>query len=166
MKKPGYREMLRDRCPKVVNYALKWQKAKEVWIEHVYRRSIGIYVHKDNRNNATRIILGIGNGKTYNFDFDKTIDWDNLTDEEKVYWERVSSWVKWFMKYYQCIENTYNISKKKGKDDFDIQIEIIQSYLSWLLPSPNCTQEEKEAKYQYVDNLAEFLMRCIEGKIK
>lgn len=29
MKKPGYREMLRDRCPKMVDYALKWQKSKE-----------------------------------------------------------------------------------------------------------------------------------------
>ena len=166
MKKSGYREMLRDRCPKVVNYALKWQKAKEKWIEHVYHNSISFYVSRDNRNNATHIILGIKKGKVKNFEFDKTIDWDNLTSEEKVYWERVSSWVNWFMTYYQYIENMYDISKKNGKDDFSIQIEIIQSYLSWLLPSPNCTQEEKEAKYQYVDNLAEFLTQCIEGKIK
>lgn len=166
MKKLGYREMLRDRCPKIVNYALKWRKAKEAWIEHVYSNFIGIYVNKDNRNNATRLALGIVNGKMNNFDFDKTVNWDDLTDEEKIHWERVSSWVKWFMKNYQYVENTYDISKKKGKDDFDIQIEIIQTHLSWLLPSPNCTQEEKEAKYQYVDNLAEFLMRCIEGKIK
>ena len=36
MKKQGYKEMLRDRCPEVVNFALKWCKAKERWINHVY----------------------------------------------------------------------------------------------------------------------------------
>ena len=162
----GYREMLRDRCPKVVNYALKWQKAKDAWIHHAYKSFIKIYKDKDQRNNATRIVLGMENGVVKNFDFHKTIDWDNLSDFGINYWERVETWVKWFMKNYSYIENIYDISKKKGKDDFDIQIEIINSYLSWLLPSPNCTQEEKEAKYQYVDNLAEYLMQCIEGKIK
>ena len=42
MKKLGYKEMLRDRCPKMVNYALKWRKAKEKWIDHVYSNFIGI----------------------------------------------------------------------------------------------------------------------------
>jgi hypothetical protein len=166
MKKQGYREILRDRCPKIVNYALKWQKAKDAWIEHVYRNFIGIYVNKDDRNNATRIALGLKDGKTKNFNFDKTIDWDNLSHEGTIYWKRVSSWIKWFQKNFSYIENTYEISKKKGKDDFDIQIEFINNYLSWLLPSSNCTKEEKEAKYQYVDNLAEFLMKCVEGNIK
>lgn len=166
MKKPGYREMLRDRCPKVVNYALKWQKAKEKWIDHAYNSFVKIYVDKDQRNRTTRILLGIEDEKHPHFDFNKTIDWDNLTPKEKTYWMRVLGWVKWFSKRYAHIESAYKISKTKGKDDFDIQIEIIRDYLSWLLPSDKCTKEEKEAKYQYVDNLAEFLMRCIEGKIK
>ena len=148
MVKQGYRSILRDRCPRVVNYALKWQKAKDAWIEHVYRNFIGIYVKKDDRNNATRIALGLKDGKTKNFNFDKTIDWDNLSHEGTIYWKRVSSWVEWFQKNFSYIENTYEISKKKGKDDFDIQIEFINNYLSWLLPSSNCTKEEKEAKYQ------------------
>lgn len=164
--KKGYREMLRSRCPKVVNYALKWKKAKSAWIEHTYTNFIRIYCDKDQRNNAVRIVLGIKNGKVKNFDFRKSIDWDNLNPKDTQYWENVSSWVEWFVNKYSYIENVYDISKKNGKDDFDIQIEIIQNYLSWLLPSPQCTQEEKEAKYQYVDDLAEFLMRCIEGKIK
>ena len=163
MKKPRYREMLRDRCPKVVNYALKWHKAKDKWIDHVYKNFIGIYVDKDQRNNATRVCLGIS-GKYYDFDFYKTICWDNLTPKEKTYWMRIYGWVKWFQKQYAPIENAYNISKQQGKDDFDIQIEIIRTYLSWLLPSENCTKEDKEAKYKYVDDLAEFLMQCIEGK--
>ena len=156
--------MLRDRCPKVVNYALKWQKAKEKWIEHVYSNFIGIYVSKDQRNNATRIALGIEDEKRPHFEFESTIDWDNLSDEEFKYWKRVQSWVIWFQKCYWCIENMYDVSKKKGANYFDIEVEIIRTYLSWLLPSSNCTQEEKEAKYQYADNFAEFLMECIEGK--
>ena len=36
----GYKGMLRDRCPQVVNYALKWQKAKERWINHTYDKFI------------------------------------------------------------------------------------------------------------------------------
>lgn len=162
--KKGYREMLRDRCPKVVNYALKWQKSKDKWIDHVYRNFIGIYVDKDQRNNATHLCLGIKDGKVTDFDFEKTICWENLTPKQKTYWMRVLGWVKWFQKKYAFIENTYNISKQQGKDDFDIQIEFIKNYLSWLLPSENCTVEEKEAKYEYVDKLAEFLMQCIEGK--
>ena len=100
MKKPGYREMLRDRCPKVVNYALKWCKAKEKWIDHVYFNFIRIYTEKDQRNNATRIALGISEGNQYNFDFEKTIDWDNLTPKEKSYWIKINGWVKWFTKHY------------------------------------------------------------------
>lgn len=174
----GYKEMLRDRCPRTVNYALKWQKAKDKWIDHAYTyfiKLLGDEVNnkgnivrsaKDNKRHVINLLLGIKKGNRTSFDFSKSIDWDNLTDEETVYWKRVSSWVTWFKKNYVFIENTYNISKEKGKDDFDIQIEFIQTYLSWLLPSSDCTQEEKEAKYKYVDRLAEFLMQCIEGKIK
>ena len=121
---------------------------------------------KDSKRHVINLLLGIKKGKQTSFDFSKSIDWDNLTDEELEYWKRVSSWVTWFRKNYVFVENTYNTSKQKGKDDFDIQIEFIQTYLSWLLPSSDCTQEEKEAKYKYVDRLAEFLMQCIEGKIK
>lgn len=163
--KKGYKEMLRDRCPKVVNYALKWQKAKEKWIEHVYTNFISIYVDKDQRNRATRIVLGIADEGKYKFDFNKTIDWDNLTPKEKSYWMRISGWVMWFCDRYAYIENAYNILKEKGKDNFEIQVEIIKDYLSWLLPNKSCTKEVQEAKYKYADDLASFLINCIEGKI-
>lgn len=165
MKKPGYREMLRDRCPKVVDYALKWQKAKDAWIEHVYHNFIGIYVAKDNRNNATRIALGIVDGKIKNFEFDKTINWDDLTDEETTYWKRVSSWVEWFRTNYAYIENMYDTSKKVGKDEEDIKIEIIIHWLGWLMPDKDNTEEESQAKYQYIDKLVDYLIKCFERKI-
>ena len=176
MKKLGYREMLRDRCPKIVNYALKWQKAKEKWIDHTYEHFIKLIENEysidnklirkapENKKIIIRALLGIVKGKTKNFTFEKTIDWDNLTDIEKSYWIRVSSWVKWFGTNYAYIENAYDISKKIGKDEESIKIEIINSYLSWLMPSNTASTEEKYAKYQYVDNFVNYLVRCFEGK--
>lgn len=164
MKSTGYKEMLRDRCPQVVNYALKWQKAKERWINHAYNQFIKIYCNNEERKHTTRIILGIA--KFYrNFEFDKSIDWENLTPEEETYWKRVSSWVRWFTERYAYIENTYQISKKCGKDDFTTKVELINLYLSALLPDEDADPEEKQAKYQYVDNLVEFLIKCFDGRI-
>lgn len=175
MKKLGYREMLRDRCPRVVDYALKWQKAKERWIDHVYNcfiKFIGeeslndkvIHSAKENKNSIARTVLGIVKGKTKNFDFDKTIDWDNLSDEEKIAWQKVSVWVKWFRTNYAYIENTYDISKKVGKDELTIKIEIINTYLSWLMPDDTDSDEIKQAKYNYVDNFVNYLIRCFSEK--
>jgi hypothetical protein len=156
--------MLRDRCPEVVNYALKWQKAKERWIDHAYANFIKFYVKKEDRYNATRIVLGIA--KFYrNFDFEKSIEWDNLTKEEHEYWKRVSSWVRWFMQNYAYIENMYSISKQAGKSDMKIKVDIICCYLSDLLPDENATNEEKQAKYEYVDKLVNFLIDCFEKRI-
>lgn len=155
----GYKGMLRDRCPKVVDYALKWQKAKERWIDHAYANFIKFYVQKQERYNATRIVLGIA--KYYrNFNFDKSIEWENLTKEETIYWKRVSSWVRWFMKNYAYIENLYSTSCKAGKDEMEIKIQIVNGYLSTLLPSDDESEESKQAKYEYVDRLVEFLIEC------
>lgn len=164
MRNAGYKGMLRDRCPEVVNYALKWQKAKERWIDHAYINFIKFYVDNKEKYHTTRIILGIA--KFYrNFNFDKSIDWENLTQEEDIYWKRVSSWVRWFMKNYAYIENMYNISKQTGKDEMSIKIEIIRSYLSELLPDKNATEEEAQAKYEYIDKLVNFLINCFEKRI-
>lgn len=156
--------MLRNRCPDVVSYALKWQKAKERWIDHAYTNFIKFYVDNNEKKHTARIILGIA--KFYrNFDFDKSIDWDNLMPEEKAYWERVSSWVSWFRREYAFIENAYEISRKCGKDEFSIKVEIINNHLSALLPTSLDDEEVKQAKYAYVDKLVDFLIDCCEGRI-
>lgn len=163
-KSTGYKGMLRDRCPTIVNYALKWQKSKERWVEHAYQNFIRIYVDNNERNHATRITLGIA--KYFrNFDFDKSIDWENLTKEEEQQWKRISSWVWWFTKNYAYIENMYNISKQSGKDEQQIKVEIIIKWLKPLLPDNDATEEEKQAKYTYVDKLVDFLIKCFEGNI-
>ena len=164
MRNSGYKGMLRDRCPEVVNYALKWQKAKERWINHAYVNFIKFYVDNKERYHTTRIILGLA--KFYrNFDFNKSIDWENLTEEETKYWKRVSSWVRWFMKNHAYIENLYSISRQAGKDEMEIKIQIINSYLSTLLPTKEDSNEEKRAKYEYVDKLVNFLIDCFEKRI-
>lgn len=163
-KSTGYKAMLRDRCPKVVDCALKWQKAKERWVDHAYNGFIKIYADKKERYHTTRIILGIA--KFYrNFEFDKSIDWDNLSEEEKVYWERISSWVKWFQKKYAYMENAYIISRQNGKDEFDIKVELIHDYLGALLPSKDESENEKQAKYKYVDKLVDHLIKYFKGSI-
>lgn len=174
MKKLGYREMLRDRCPKAVDDALKWQKAKDKWVEHTYCHFVRIVGDKyssenkllqkapENKKEIVRAILGIVKGKPKNFVFDKSIDWDNLTDEERVFWKRVSSWVSWFSSEYAYIQNAYNNSRKIGKDEMSIKVEIINGYLNAFMPSKNADEEEKQAKYAYVDRLVNYLIRCLE----
>lgn len=95
--------MLRDRCPAVIDLALRWCKAKTKWLDHVYQHFINIYVLKEERYEATRIILGIS-GKYRNFNFEKTIDWDNIDSEEEEYWKTILGWVNWFRNRHAAIE--------------------------------------------------------------
>lgn len=161
-KSTGYKEMLRDRCPKVVDFALKWCHAKERWIDHAYTNFIKIYVDSNERKHTTRIILGIA--KYYrNFVFDKSINWDDLTKEDESYWKWVSGWVRWFTEKFAYIENTYNISRSVGKSQFDCKVEIIQKYLSDELPKDDDEDEVKEEKYAYVNKLVDYLVKCVEN---
>ena len=154
----GYKGMLRDRCPATTNYALKWQKAKERWINHTYRNFIRIFCDKEERDRVTRIILG---GKNNNdFEFKKSIDWDNLSDEERSYWERVVTWIDWFDANYSVIKAEYKSSLEKGVDEFTIKVNIINNHLSDLLPDKQAEEDEKQAKYEYVDKLVDYLIKC------
>lgn len=160
MVKTGYKEMLRDRCPLVVSWALKWCKAKTRWVDHCYTKFIGVYKSNDERHEATCICLGIS-GKYRNFDFHKTVDWDNLTQEEKTYWNYVEFWVKWFQQTVQFVNDTYNLSRDKGMNDFDIKVKIISTYLRSFLPTDKDTEEAKESKYKLADDLADYLLECL-----
>lgn len=124
----SYKEMLRDRVPLFVDLALKWCKAKEIWINHVYNNFINIYVEKDQRYHATRIVLGISS-KYRNFDFNKTIAWDNLTDEEKESWESVETWVSWFSIYGQTIIDKYKEILPSYKTEADAIFYIVNEVI-------------------------------------
>ena len=160
MVKTGYKEMLRDRCPTVVDWALKWCKAKTRWIDHCYEKFIGIYKSNDERYEATRICLGIS-GKYRNFDFHKTVDWDNLTEDETKYWNYVESWVKWFRETMLFIEEEYKLTRKKGMSDFDIKVKLINTFLRSFLPADTDSEETKESKYKLVDNLVDYITECL-----
>lgn len=111
--------MIRDRCPKVVDIALKWCKAKERWIDHVYKNFVNPLLYEividsngktklvrstnEVRKNAVRCVLGIAD-RNRNFDFYKTICWENLDDDEVKYWESIYSWVNWFQAWDLIIQ--------------------------------------------------------------
>lgn len=131
----GYKNMLRDRVPQTVNMALKFCKVKERWLEHVYKSEICVYPIKDKQNRyaTTRMILGISKHER-NFDFHKSIDWDNITPGERTYWARIEAWVNWFTRKYMYIKNTYDISLSCGKNEDSIKETIIHEYLWQLSP--------------------------------
>lgn len=114
--------MLRDRCPEVVDLALKWCQAKTKWIDHVYSNFIGIYISKDERYEATRIVLGLQK-KDRNFSFEKTIHWDSLTKEQFKEWTYVKGWVDWFTANHLDMQQYY---KTNGRE------ALIEQYLSTL----------------------------------
>ena len=123
--------MLRDRVPLTVDLALKWCKAKQRWIDHTYDSFINIYKDKKERKNSTRIILGISKHE-HQMNFHKSIDWDQLTKDEKDYWNIVERWVNWFKQIYSYISNDYDTSLVIGKDINTFKSEIISKYLTSL----------------------------------
>lgn len=165
--KTGYKEMLRDRCPETVDFALKWCNAKTRWVEHAYKNFIKIYVAKDERKRATRITLGIA--KYYrNFVFDKSINWDDLTDDEANYWYEISKTVKWFTTNFAYVKNTCEISLSKGCDDIECKVDIISYYLSERLPDAKLLMEDRNAydkQMLEVDKFADYLLKCVKQSL-
>ena len=143
----SYKKMLRDRTPQVVDMALKWCKAKECWLNHVYDHFINIYAEKEMRYEATRIVLGIS-GKYHNFDFEKTIDWENLDDKDKESWQSIADWVKWFQTELMVIEQTYKLYKN----------EYNRTELEMFIVDRHIDTEDSELAYKLVkfilDNLS------------
>lgn len=156
--------MLRDRVPRMVNLALKWCKCKEKWLDHVYKNWIWMYSSKDMRNNVTRDLLGLDvHGKPTNFNFEDTILWDNLTEEETNYWKGISAWVSWFRKQYQYVENTYTVSLQTGHSISEIKLEIMQDYLSDMCPTSEDSAEVREQKNKNINNFVDFLIESFEN---
>ena len=151
--------MLRDRCPKVVSLALKYCKAKETWLDHVYKSWIWIYQSKEERLEATKTLLG---NKSKPFCFEDTIDWENLNDEQKAYWKGISGKVSWFQNKYAYIQNAYSISKSKGYKIEDIKYEIMLSFMLEMCPSSQDSAETKKKKNKEVNELADFLINSFE----
>jgi hypothetical protein len=158
----GYKQMLRDRCPKLVSYALKWCKAKEAWIDHVYKSWIWVFSDKKLRLSMTREILGIDK-KRRQFIFEDTIDWENLSKEETSKWKNVTSWVSWFQKTVPLIEDEYKISKLGGAELIDLKRNIILNWLSDFFPTTKDDAKVREKKNKFINDLADYLIDCFEN---
>jgi len=138
----GYKQMLRDRMPFNLSLALKWCRAKDRWIEHVYTTIIKRYP-QEQRSRMVKVVLGIKQPMTRSeiyhhiryselkdvtkeqvnnipksalyMDFKDTIGYSNIKDEELYdYWKKVEAWVIWFKEMYKYIENDYQIKKSQG----------------------------------------------------
>ena len=163
-KNAGYKAMIRDRVPKMVNLALKYCKCKEKWIDHVYKNWVWIYKDEKERDMATRKVLGLDkHGKPTKFKFEGTILWDNFSKEEEAYWKRVSKWVSWFQTNYSYVENEYSISKAKGRDIREIKYDLMVRYLDWMCPNAEDTQEERKKKNVIINGFVDYLIECFDN---
>ena len=133
--------MIRDRCPYVVNLALKWctefgrivnqqldpeerisYKVKERWIERVYKENVAIYTTTDEKNSSVRKALGIHKGRQ-EFDFADSINMGNINPKSECtelnFWKWVQTWVQWFQihyKYIECIYNSFGVFDENCKN--------------------------------------------------
>lgn len=139
----GYKQMIRDRMPRIIDLALMWCKAKGRWIDHVYENIVKKYP-QDKRSTAVKIVLGIKQQykrqEIYDYfryvklmpvkpeqmyaipkddlfmPFKDTINWQSLDPEMYEYWKSVVAWVNWFRTQHMCIEDTYRHSLSFGND--------------------------------------------------
>lgn len=189
-KSTGFKEMLRDRCPQTLNFALKWCKAKDKWIDYIYYTHIKRYP-QNRRSSAVKMVLGIKNIVTrreiydhYRYvQFNKNITWDSVLtipnealkmsfgqtiDYETLYEKDIEEY-----KYWKWVEQWVNWFRKNFiyiencykmtclcKDEEEAKIRIITSYLATLLPTEDDEEETAQKKLKYVNKLADYLVRC------
>lgn len=154
----GYRQMLRDRMPKILSLALMWCKAKERWIEYVYNNKVKKY-DKEKRSLIVKQLLGIKQlykrQEIYDtlryselvnvtreqvdniprselfMKFSESINFTELYMEDPnmyLYWKSVAEWVDWFSMTYASIENTYNHSRSWKISDVEIRAILMDKY--------------------------------------
>lgn len=128
MSRTGFKEMLRDRIPVYADIALKWCKTKERWINIVYRDTISVFADKNDRYDITKTVLGL-KSKDKMFNFDDTVYWDALSEDEYKILKVASSWVKWFKYYFAFIENEYKIDLSLGYSEEKIISELCSGLL-------------------------------------
>ena len=119
----GYKAMIRDRVPQTVDFALKWCKAKTSWVEHVYENFVWFLIDKKDKDQQVRALLGLSK-LNRNFEFDETINWDNLSKEDREYWKNISKWVHFFEREMIPMVEIYETLKIKGHDE-----EYIKQYI-------------------------------------
>nr|DAJ78038.1 MAG TPA: hypothetical protein [Caudoviricetes sp.] len=120
--------MLRNRLPDYVDLALKWCRVKELWINLVYNSQINILVNKQDRYNTTRIILGLSS-KSRVFDFEDSIDWTWISEEERARMRPAVGWINFFKVNFPYIENKWKVNLSLGKTEQEFIEELSSGYL-------------------------------------
>ena len=120
--------MLRNRLPDYVDLALKWCRVKELWINLVYNSQINILVDKQDRYNTTRIILGLSS-KSRVFDFEDSIDWTWISEEERARMRPAIGWINFFKVNFPYIENKWKVNLSLGKTEQEFIDELSSGYL-------------------------------------
>ena len=152
----GYKAMIRDRMPEMLDLALRWCKAKQRWIDYVYENVVK-REPQEKRSVVVKTVLGIKQRyKRQNIydqiryvemkpvtkeqvnkipkselymKFSETINWQKLLIEDRDmydYWKVVSDWVDWFSKSHIPIESTYKHCVQWGMKESEI-IPILMS---------------------------------------
>ena len=120
--KTNYRQAIRNRCPRTVDLALKWCKAKDNWVEYIYETYFSFL--KDNKSKNDQL-----DGIFKQFDFAKNIEWKTLDKPELYYWSQVTDWIEWFTKTLLPISETYKDLCAKELDAQYIEVLITKRYL-------------------------------------
>ena len=155
--------MLRDRLPKQVDLALRFCKAKEAWLNHVYKNFIWMYSSKKERHEATRNVLGLNTNQPMSFH--NTIDWNNLSDEDKIKWAKIETIVIWFQTRYLYAKNSYDMSKRNGTSWVNLKYALMKDYLSTFCPKSTDDENTKEQKNKFVNKFADFVLDSFEGNV-
>ena len=145
----GYKAMIRDRVPRTVDAALKWCKAKNAWVEYVYDTYVSFLMYdKKAKDQQVRTLLGISS-LNRTFEFDKTIEWDDLDKVQKEYWQNVSKWVHFFEKEMLNIVDMYETLKiQRGNDE-----QYIKDYI--------CTAKFGALPQHWQDKLYKYMIEHI-----
>ena len=134
----GYRAMIRDRVPHTVDLCLRWLRAKTRWVEHVYTHHVWYIQDNQQRNYQVRALMGLTKA-TRGFNFDDTIDWTNVDQEEARYWRLIAEWVHWFERnMYSLLEMYETLKIKRGEDDDYIKRYMLEAKFDGL---PKADQE-------------------------
>ena len=169
--------MLRDRLPLYVSDALKWRKAKEAWLDHVYKNFIWIYSSNKERLAETRRVLGYKKDLPREFKFEDTIDWKNLIDGKNIkredltpdhaqFWLEVWQWVSWFTKTVPEIEDDYKSLVNKGKNTLEIKQTLMLKWFKWLFPTKEDNAKIIEKKNRDINSILDYLIDCFENRNK
>ena len=139
----GYKQMLRDKMPEILDIALTYCKAKSRWIDYVYDNIIRKY-SKDKRSTVVKIILGIKQKYKRQEIYDQLryVEFKDVTREQvnnipksELYMKfsqtvlsTISEWVDWFSKSYFGIRDTYNHAKEWKMSDHEIKVILMDKY--------------------------------------